>query len=68
MVEEARKIDGVIGSRMTGGGFGGCTVSVVKDEVIDTFKEQVGRNYEQKTGLKAEIYVAEISDGSKKLF
>lgn len=68
MVEEARKIDGVIGSRMTGGGFGGCTVSVVKDEAIDTFIEQVGKNYEEKTGLTAEIYVAEISDGSKKLF
>jgi galactokinase len=68
MVEEARKIDGVIGSRMTGGGFGGCTVSVVKDEAIDTFIEQVGKNYEAKTGLEADIYVAEISDGSKKLF
>ncbi len=68
MVEEARKIDGVIGSRMTGGGFGGCTVSVVKDEAIDTFIEQVGKKYEEKTGLEAEIYVAEISDGSKKLF
>ena len=68
MVEEARKIEGVIGSRMTGGGFGGCTVSVVKDEAIDTFKEQVSKNYHQKTGLKPEIYVAQISDGSKKLF
>ncbi len=68
MVEEARKIEGVIGSRMTGGGFGGCTVSIVKDEAIPEFIGQVGRNYEQKTGLKAEIYVAEISDGSKKLF
>ncbi len=68
MVEEARKIEGVIGSRMTGGGFGGCTVSIVKDEAIDTFIEQVGKNYEAKTGLTPEIYVAEISDGSKKLF
>ncbi len=68
MVEEARKIDGVIGSRMTGGGFGGCTVSIVKDESIEPFIEQVAKNYEEKTGLKAEIYVAEISDGSKKIF
>jgi galactokinase len=68
MVEEARKIDGVIGSRMTGGGFGGCTVSVVKDEAIDVFIDQVGKKYEEKTGIKPEIYVAEISDGSKKLF
>jgi galactokinase len=68
MVEEARKIEGVIGSRMTGGGFGGCTVSVVKDEAIDTFIDQVGKKYQEKTGLEADIYVAEISDGSKKLF
>jgi len=68
MAEAAWKIDGVIGSRMTGGGFGGCTVSIVKDEAIDTFKEKVGKEYEAKTKLKPEFYVAEISDGGKKLF
>ena len=68
MVEEARKIDGVVGSRMTGGGFGGCTVSLVKDEAIDTFIEQVGKNYESRTGLKPAFYVAEIGDGAKRLF
>ncbi|MCE1199579.1 MAG: galactokinase [Marinilabiliales bacterium] len=68
MVEEGRKIAGVIGTRMTGGGFGGCTVSLVRDEAVDTFVEQVGRNYEQKTGLKPVFYVAEIGDGGKKLF
>lgn len=68
MVEEGRKINGVIGTRMTGGGFGGCTVSLVKTEAIDTFIEQVGRNYEAKTGLKPLFYVAEIGDGGKKLF
>ena len=68
MVEEGRKIEGVIGTRMTGGGFGGCTVSLVKTEAIDTFIEQVGKNYVQKTGLKPLFYVAEIGDGGKKLF
>ena len=64
MAEEAWKIEGVIGSRMTGGGFGGCTVSLVKDEAIDTFVAEVGKNYKAKTGLDAEFYIAEIGDGA----
>ncbi len=68
MVNEARKIDGVIGSRMTGGGFGGCTVSLVKEEAIETFIDRVGKNYEAVTGLKPAFYVAEIGDGAKRLF
>ncbi len=63
LAEEAWKIDGVIGSRMTGGGFGGCTVSLVKDEAIPTFIEKVGEAYHAKTGIKADFYIAEISDG-----
>ena len=68
MVEEARKIDGVIGSRMTGGGFGGSTVSLVKDEAVDTFIAEVGRNYEARTGLKPEFYVAEVGQGGHRIF
>ncbi len=68
MVEEGRKISGVIGTRMTGGGFGGCTVSLVKDGAVDSFITQVGANYEKRTGLKPLFYVAEIGDGGKKLF
>jgi galactokinase len=64
LVAESRKIPGVIGSRMTGAGFGGCTVSLVKDEAIDRMIQEVGKNYLEKTGLKAEFYVAEIGDGA----
>ena len=63
LAEEAWKIDGVIGSRMTGGGFGGCTVSLVKDEAIPVIIEKVGAAYLAKTGIRADFYIAEISDG-----
>lgn len=67
LVEEAWKIDGVIGSRMTGAGFGGCTVSIVKEEAIDTFINQVGKAYEAKIGYAADFYVVEIGDGPRVL-
>ena len=65
LVDEARKIPGVIGSRMTGAGFGGCTVSLVAEDQVNTFMDAVGRNYQAKTGLKADFYVAEIGDGAR---
>ena len=67
MVEEARKIEGVIGSRMTGGGFGGCTVSLVREDAINTFIDHVGKNYKERTGIDPEFYVAEIGDGAHKV-
>ncbi len=67
LVEEAWKVDGVIGSRITGGGFGGCTVSIVKDEAVDTFKEKVGAAYKERVGKNADFYVVEIGDGPSKL-
>ncbi len=63
LVEEAWKIDGVIGSRMTGAGFGGCTVSIVKDEAIDKFIDEVGKAYLAKIGYAADFYVVSIGDG-----
>ncbi len=63
LAEEAWKIPGVIGSRMTGGGFGGCTVSIVKDEAIDEFKKTVGENYKKKIGYDATFYTVEIGGG-----
>jgi len=67
MASEAWKIDGVIGSRMTGGGFGGCTVSLVKDEAIERFTTEVGAAYEKQIGIKPEFYIAEIGDGAIKI-
>lgn len=67
LVEEAWKIDGVIGSRMTGAGFGGCTVSIVKDDAVDAFIEKVGTAYKNKIGYAADFYVVEIGDGPVKL-
>lgn len=63
LVEEAWKVDGVIGSRMTGAGFGGCTVSIVKDEAIEAFQEKVGKAYLEKVGYAADFYVVQIGDG-----
>ena len=63
LVEEAWKVPGVIGSRMTGAGFGGCTVSLVKEEDIDLFIRQVGDAYLKKIGYAADFYVVEIGDG-----
>lgn len=60
LVEAAWKIDGVIGSRMTGAGFGGCTVSIVKDEAVDRFIDQVGKTYKETIGYAADFYAVEI--------
>ncbi|MCX6244039.1 MAG: galactokinase [Bacteroidetes bacterium] len=67
LVNEARKIPGVVGSRMTGAGFGGCTVSIVPEEHVPDFIENVGKNYTLQTGLQASFYIAEISDGVRQL-
>jgi galactokinase len=67
MVEAAMNQDGVIGSRMTGAGFGGCTVSIVENSKIDVFIQEVGKSYNEKTGLTAEFYVANVGDGAKEL-
>ncbi len=63
LVEEAWKVEGVIGSRMTGAGFGGCTVSLVEDEAIDRFIDRVGKAYLAKIGYAADFYVVEIGGG-----
>ena len=67
LAEAAWKVEGVVGSRMTGGGFGGCTVSLVREEAIPNFIELVGKEYTDKTGLKADFYIAEIGDGAHRV-
>ena len=67
LVENAWEQEGVIGSRMTGAGFGGCTVSIVKTDCIDNFIENVGKAYLAKIGYAADFYVVEIGDGGRVL-
>ncbi len=64
MVELAGKVDGVWGARMTGGGFGGCTINLVRSDCIQEFKRAVARNYEQATGRAPEIYVSPAAQGA----
>lgn len=67
LVDLAWKIPGVIGSRITGGGFGGCTVSIVKNDAVDTFISTVGEKYKEAVGHEAEFYVVDIGDGAHKI-
>lgn len=67
LVDSALKTEGVLGSRMTGAGFGGCTVSLVKEDCVDTFIEKVGADYLEKIGYAASFYVSEIGDGGREI-
>ncbi|MCK9422893.1 MAG: galactokinase [Bacteroidales bacterium] len=67
LVEEAQKIHGVIGARMTGAGFGGCTVNLVRKDIIPVFMEKVESGYFAKTGIRPIFYHTEISDGVKEI-
>ena len=65
LVDLAQAMPGVIGSRITGGGFGGCTVSIVEEGTVDKFIEEIGKTYKEKVGHEAEFYVVDIGDGAK---
>lgn len=65
LVDMAQAMPGVLGSRITGGGFGGCTVSIVRNDAVDGFISQIGKTYQEKVGHEAEFYVVDIGDGAK---
>ena len=67
LVDLAWETEGVIGSRITGGGFGGCTVSIVKNDAVDGFIKNIGEQYLAKVGHEAEFYVVDIGDGARVL-
>ena len=63
----AWEIDGVMGSRITGGGFGGCTVSIIKESAVDTYKETAEKKYMEKYGKKPEFYVVDPGQGAHRI-
>ncbi len=67
LAENAWKQPGVIGSRMTGAGFGGCTVSLVQAEYVDAFIQNVGRAYQERIGYAADFYAVSVGDGPERL-
>ena len=67
LAAEAWKLPYVVGSRMTGGGFGGCTVSIVKADKVDAFKAAITKAYENETGKTPEFYIADAADGARRL-
>lgn len=67
LVALAQESEGCIGARMTGAGFGGCAIALVKQDDTQDFISQVGSNYEKKIGYKAEFFISDIDDGVREL-
>lgn len=65
LVEAARTINGVMGARMMGGGFGGCTINLVEDQYLNLFKERISKRYQKETGREIAIYQAKVSSGTQ---
>ena len=63
----AREVKGTFGSRMTGAGFGGCTVSIVDENYTDEFMKKVASGYEEKTGIKPSFYVTDAGNGAREI-
>jgi galactokinase len=67
LVESAGKVPGVLGARMTGGGFGGCTVNLVQRDALQSFQDRVCMDYLRETGLEPLVFLAEASDGAREI-
>ena len=67
LVDASLEVEGCLGARMTGAGFGGCTIALVHKEAVDGFQKHVGEQYHKKTGLKGEFYRARICDGAREI-
>lgn len=67
LVDIARSIDGTFGARMTGGGFGGCTVNLVEKDLVEYFKQTLGRRYREETGIIPSLHVVNASNGISEL-
>ena len=67
LVDLARSQEGTIGARMTGAGFGGCTVALVKKDSVDSFIENVGNGYKEKIGYEASFYIANVGNGTREI-
>lgn len=67
IVHYATHFDGCIGARMTGAGFGGCCIAMVETDRVQQFIAYIGKKYTEKTNLKADFYLAEITDGVRKI-
>ena len=65
LVELAQGVDGVLGARMTGGGFGGCTVNLIHADSVEAFSERVVREYQEKTGIEARVYISDAANGAE---
>ena len=67
LAETAWTVPGVIGSRMTGGGFGGCTISIVEEDAVDTFKKIIGKKYREEVGYDCTFIIESAGDGPRKI-
>lgn len=68
LAEEGQKLEGVLGSRMTGAGFGGCTVSLIEEDKVEAYIERLSQLYKAKVNIEASFYIADAGEGARKLY